>query len=68
MNWRQKWALPFRVVELLAVDDTVHEPSFSEEADDKLPIESALNTAGHDLVYEVVDHAVEKVVPRKLKE
>ena len=46
----------------------MHEPCIAEQRDCELPVVPAIDSSGQDLVYEIVDDAVQEVVPGELEE
>lgn len=60
--------LPFYIILLLSIDDAVHESGILKQCNGQLAIKTSIDSACEDLVNEVVDDTMQKVIPRKFKE
>jgi len=69
MKGKEKWEIsPFNVIPGLPLDYPMQDFCVAEERDDELPVTTAIHIARHHLMYNIINGAVQKVVPRKGKE
>lgn len=60
--------MPFCIVLFLSVDDALHQSGIPEQRNGQLAIETTIDPAREDLVDEIVNDAVQEVVPWEFKE
>lgn len=60
--------LPLNIILLLTLDDPMKHSRISEQRNDELSVEPTFLLAGQDLVDDVVDNAVQEIVPREFEE
>lgn len=59
---------PFVVIPGLSLDYPMQDFCVAEERDDELPVTTAIHTTRHHLMHNIINGAVQKVVPRKCEE
>jgi hypothetical protein len=60
--------LPFKVIPSLPLDYPMQDLRITEKRDDELSVITTFHTARHHLMHNVINSAVQKVVPRKQEE
>jgi hypothetical protein len=68
MKERRTQISPFNVISGLPLDYPMQDFRVTEERDDELPVTTNIHTTRHHLMHNIVNGAVQKVVPRKGEE